>query len=97
MIIGGGHRHIPEAGHAEHIAVPSRTGDGKTPQIVVIAGSTVAAEDTKLLKDIATDIYPLMTRRATIGLEQLVATLLFGSERLVLATQVLIETRIGRD
>jgi hypothetical protein len=52
-------------------------------------------EDAKFFEQIATQVSALMTGDAAIGLEELIAALLVGGDRVRRTAQIIVEGRIG--
>jgi hypothetical protein len=95
--IGRGQYNVPQAWHTEHPAVSGEPRHAKASRVIRGAGADRANpiwENAELLKQVSTEIQPLMACDTALGFKELVATLFLGAQRLLLTSKVLIEPGI---
>src|SRR5262245_60742959 len=89
--VGAGHGHVAEAGHPEDLTVPGDPGHVIAAEIDTRLLNVDVGKDAELLEHVAADVHPLMARRASVRLEQHVASSFGFREGVSLAPQVPIE------
>src|SRR5262249_44901970 len=90
--VGPGHGDVAEAGHSEHAAVARDAGDVEAPQVAIrLLEVPVRKDPEELVEHVRTDVDSLMTRHASVRLEELVPALLRFGDGIALAPQVSIE------